>query len=204
MKIARFVHEGRAEVGLVEDGSVRPLGASYSAVAEVIVDPQGARSVAAAAKPIPLAQVSLRAPVDGSSRVFAVAQNYKDHAQETSGTDVPPAPIVFLKPVSALVGDGPWIVSRDELEGNLDDLGLRCHVNGERVQDDRTSSMVRGIAELASFISRRVALQPGDLIATGTPGGVGRARGVNLKDGDLVEVEIDGIGVLRNRVTVTR
>jgi 2-keto-4-pentenoate hydratase/2-oxohepta-3-ene-1,7-dioic acid hydratase in catechol pathway len=60
--------------------------------------------------------------------------------------------------------------------------------------------MVRSIAELISFISQRVALGPGDLIATGTPGGVGRARGVNLKDGDIVEVEIDGVGTLRNRV----
>jgi acylpyruvate hydrolase len=60
--------------------------------------------------------------------------------------------------------------------------------------------MVRSAAELISFISQRVALQPGDVLATGTPGGVGRARGVRLKDGDEVEVEIERIGSLANRV----
>jgi acylpyruvate hydrolase len=95
---------------------------------------------------------------------------------------------------------GPWIVSREGLGGSLDDLGIRCRVNGQTVQDDRTSSMVRSAAELISFISQRVALQPGDVLATGTPGGVGRARGVRLKDGDEVEVEIERIGSLANRV----
>jgi 2-keto-4-pentenoate hydratase/2-oxohepta-3-ene-1,7-dioic acid hydratase in catechol pathway len=95
---------------------------------------------------------------------------------------------------------GPWIVSLDQLDGELSDLGLRCRLNGELMQDDRTSSMVSSVPRLLSFISHRVALRPGDVLATGTPGGVGRARGIKLADGDVVEVEVDGVGTLRNTV----
>ena len=66
-------------------------------------------------------------------------------------------------------------------------------------RDGRTLSA----PELISFGSQRVALRSGDLIATGTPGGVGRARGLNLEDSDMVEVEIEHIGTLRNRVAAT-
>jgi acylpyruvate hydrolase len=68
------------------------------------------------------------------------------------------------------------------------------------VQNDRTSSMSRSVGELLTFISQRVELLPGDIIATGTPAGVGKARGIKLGDGDVVEVEIEGVGKLSNRV----
>jgi acylpyruvate hydrolase len=96
---------------------------------------------------------------------------------------------------------GPWVVHIDSLDGDLADLALTCRVNGEQVQHDTTASMAAGPARLASFVSQRVALRPGDVIATGTPGGVGKARGVALRDGDVVEVEVEGVGVLRNTVT---
>jgi 2-keto-4-pentenoate hydratase/2-oxohepta-3-ene-1,7-dioic acid hydratase in catechol pathway len=71
------------------------------------------------------------------------------------------------------------------------------------MQDSRTSEMVFSVAELIAFISRAITLEPGDIIATGTPGGVGvfRKPPVFLKSGDEVVVEIEGIGKLRNRVT---
>ena len=90
---------------------------------------------------------------------------------------------------------GPWInthLSMDEASK----LGIQTRVNGETRQDGNTSQMVRGIAELVSFISGFTTLLPGDLILTGTPAGVS-----NVGDGDLVAIDIDGLGTLSNPVT---
>jgi 2-keto-4-pentenoate hydratase/2-oxohepta-3-ene-1,7-dioic acid hydratase in catechol pathway len=80
-------------------------------------------------------------------------------------------------------------VDRDALE-------VICRVNGEVRQQGRVSEMAFGIPELIAYISRVMTLEPGDVIATGTPAGVGP-----LRDGDVVEVEIPGVGTLRNPVT---
>jgi 2-keto-4-pentenoate hydratase/2-oxohepta-3-ene-1,7-dioic acid hydratase in catechol pathway len=81
-------------------------------------------------------------------------------------------------------------------------LGIRCLVNGEALQDSSTEHMVFPVAELLAFISTAITLEPGDLIATGTPAGVGFTREppVFLRSGDEVTVEIDGIGALTNPV----
>jgi 2-keto-4-pentenoate hydratase/2-oxohepta-3-ene-1,7-dioic acid hydratase in catechol pathway len=92
---------------------------------------------------------------------------------------------------------GPWLVTRDEIE-DPHALRLRTRVNGETRQDSSTAAMIFTVPEIIAFISRVVTLEPGDLIATGTPGGVGSARGLFLQPGDVVEVEIERIGVLRN------
>lgn len=97
---------------------------------------------------------------------------------------------------------GPWIVPISELDGEVDDLGVTCRVNGETVQEDRTANMVNSCSDLIEFVSHRVALKPGDIIATGTPGGVGKARGVRLEAGDEVEVWVEGVGSLKNKVNV--
>jgi 2-keto-4-pentenoate hydratase/2-oxohepta-3-ene-1,7-dioic acid hydratase in catechol pathway len=98
---------------------------------------------------------------------------------------------------------GPWLVTADVIP-DPGDLRVRCRVNGELRQDASTRNLVHGIADLISYCSRSFTLEPGDVIATGTPGGVGAFRDppVFLADGDVVEVEIDGIGVLRNRCRV--
>ena len=98
---------------------------------------------------------------------------------------------------------GPWIVTRDEL--NLDDgLGIRCRVNGELVQDGNTKNMIYDCRATLAAASRYFALAPGDLIFTGTPAGVilGKPKGTRvwLKPGDVVSVEIDGIGTLVNEL----
>ena len=80
------------------------------------------------------------------------------------------------------------------------DLRLRLWVNGELQQDESTSDMVCPVAELVSAASEVVTLEPGDVIATGTPSGVGAGRGLYLKDGDVVRVTIDGLGSLENTV----
>lgn len=97
---------------------------------------------------------------------------------------------------------GPWIVTADET-GDPQRLDIRCVVNGVVLQDSSTSQMVFSVAELVSFISQAITLQPGDIIATGTPAGVGFARNpqIWLRPGDIVRVEIDGVGVLENPVT---
>jgi len=95
---------------------------------------------------------------------------------------------------------GPSVVTGDEI-GNAADLAIRCFVNGEERQSARTSDLYFGIAEIISHCSRSFTLEPGDVIATGTPGGVGVFRDppVFLADGDEVVVEIEGIGRLVNR-----
>ena len=96
---------------------------------------------------------------------------------------------------------GPHIVTADEIP-DPQALAIRCVVNGEVVQDSSTKEMVFGVAELVSFISQAITLEPGDVISTGTPPGVGFARTppVFLQPGDRVRVEIDGVGVLENGV----
>jgi len=96
---------------------------------------------------------------------------------------------------------GPWLVSKDEVP-DPQNLSIRQILNGEVVQDGNTSDMIFSVKELISHISKSMTLFPGDIIATGTPSGVGVFRNpkVFLKDGDVVEVEISGIGKTRNRV----
>jgi 2-keto-4-pentenoate hydratase/2-oxohepta-3-ene-1,7-dioic acid hydratase in catechol pathway len=80
------------------------------------------------------------------------------------------------------------------------DLRLRLWVNGELQQDESTADMVCTVAELISAASEVVTLEPGDVIATGTPSGVGAGRGLYLRGGDVVRVTIDGLGTLENTV----
>jgi 2-keto-4-pentenoate hydratase/2-oxohepta-3-ene-1,7-dioic acid hydratase in catechol pathway len=96
---------------------------------------------------------------------------------------------------------GPYLVSADEV-ADPQALAIRCLVNGEVRQDSSTADMVFGVAELVSYISRHVTLEPGDVIATGTPEGValGRPDRPWLRPGDEVVVEVGGLGQLRNRM----
>jgi 2,4-didehydro-3-deoxy-L-rhamnonate hydrolase len=96
---------------------------------------------------------------------------------------------------------GPCLVTRDEV-ADPQALGIRCSVNGRMLQNSNTREMIFGVRELIAFISRGITLQPGDVISTGTPPGVGFAQRppVFLHAGDEVAVEIDGIGRLSNPV----
>jgi 2-keto-4-pentenoate hydratase/2-oxohepta-3-ene-1,7-dioic acid hydratase in catechol pathway len=203
--------------------------------------------------------------VDRPGKIVCVGRNYAAHAQEL-GNAVPERPLIFLKPPSAVIGDGEAIVlprasrqvehegeigvvigtrlkggderaaraaiagitcvndvtARDlqntdgqwtrakgfdtfcpagprllpaDAAGALDGLEVVCRVNGVERQRGRASAMVFGIPALVAYIASVMTLEPGDLIATGTPAGVGP-----LRDGDVVEVEIPGVGVLRNPV----
>jgi 2-keto-4-pentenoate hydratase/2-oxohepta-3-ene-1,7-dioic acid hydratase in catechol pathway len=96
---------------------------------------------------------------------------------------------------------GPRLVPREEIE-DPQALAIRCVLNGETMQDSSTSQMIFSVAEIIAYVTRVITLEPGDLIATGTPAGVGVFRDpkVLLKDGDEVSVEIEGLGTLTNPV----
>jgi 2,4-didehydro-3-deoxy-L-rhamnonate hydrolase len=94
---------------------------------------------------------------------------------------------------------GPWIVTSDAVP-DPQALPIRCFWNGVRMQDSNTEQLIHGIDALIEYVSAQMTLLPGDLIATGTPAGVGVFRDppVFLKPGDRVRVEIDGLGALEN------
>lgn len=95
---------------------------------------------------------------------------------------------------------GPAIVTRDEIP-DPQQLGIQLRLNGEVMQKSSTSQMIFSVAHLIAYISQVITFEPGDILFTGTPPGVGQARKppVFLKPGDVCEVEIDRLGVLRNR-----
>jgi 2-keto-4-pentenoate hydratase/2-oxohepta-3-ene-1,7-dioic acid hydratase in catechol pathway len=222
--------------------------------------------------PIPIAEVSLSAPVRSPGKIIGVGLNYRDHAEE-SGEPVPAEPILFAKFANSVIGPGdvivvpsaakqpdyeaelgvvigrtartvsvdaalrhvfgytclndvsardlqlgvsqwtrgkaidtflpmgPHVVTADEIE-DPQALGIRSELNGETMQSSNTSQMVFGVAELVSFISQTLTLSPGDVIATGTPAGVGwtRTPPVFMQNGDEVSIVIDSIGALTNSV----
>jgi 2-keto-4-pentenoate hydratase/2-oxohepta-3-ene-1,7-dioic acid hydratase in catechol pathway len=96
---------------------------------------------------------------------------------------------------------GPWITTRDEIRDPYS-LRMRTLVNGEVMQDSSTAKMAIKIPRIISVLSKGMTLEPGDIIATGTPAGVGVFRNPQrfLKPGDIVEVEIENLGFLRNRI----
>lgn len=108
---------------------------------------------------------------------------------------------VRAKSIDSFCPVGPVIVTPDEF-GDPQDKGLIARVNGETMQDSTTAEMIFGVAEIVSFLSRACTLEPGDLILTGTPWGVGgfRTPPIFLKPGDTVEIEVEGVGVLANHV----
>ena len=97
---------------------------------------------------------------------------------------------------------GPYLVTADEVK-DPHRLGIRLRLNGQTMQDSNTDQLIFGVGELVAFLSESITLEPGDVIATGTPPGVGFARKppVFLKPGDVMEVEVEGLGVLRNPVS---
>jgi 2-keto-4-pentenoate hydratase/2-oxohepta-3-ene-1,7-dioic acid hydratase in catechol pathway len=126
----------------------------------------------------------------------------------TVGQDISERRVQFRKPGPHLAmaksfptfgPTGPWLVTPDEF-ADPDDIRLTCSINGEPMQDSRTSMLIFSVPALIESISAMVPLLPGDLIFTGTPAGVGSTRDPRryLAPGDVITSEIDGIGVMRN------
>jgi 2,4-didehydro-3-deoxy-L-rhamnonate hydrolase len=98
---------------------------------------------------------------------------------------------------------GPWIVPAWQIP-DPQKVNIKLAVNGNVMQNDSTANMIWTVREQIAYLSTIVTLEPGDVIATGTPAGVGMARGVFLKDGDVMEASVEGIGTLRNPVAAER
>ena len=248
MKIARFRENGRAQYGIVEDGTVyRTEGDLFSGLTR-------------GAEVGPLDSLDLLTPVD-PGKIVAIGLNYALHVAE-GGADraLPTEPIIFMKPTTALLPhggviemppanridheaelcivigkeayrvseaealdyvlgytcgndvshrdqqrkDGQWVRAKGYntfaplgpvIETDLDptNVTIEARLNGEVKQHSHTSNLIFKPAFLVSFISQVMTLNPGDVIMTGTPEGVSP-----MKPGDTIEVEVEGIGVLRN------
>jgi 2-keto-4-pentenoate hydratase/2-oxohepta-3-ene-1,7-dioic acid hydratase in catechol pathway len=98
---------------------------------------------------------------------------------------------------------GPWMVSADELPPGGKGLKIMSRLNGNTMQSDNTANMMFPLPETLVYLTKGITLEPGDIILTGTPSGVGHARKpepVWMKPGDTIEIEVEGIGVLRNPI----
>lgn len=115
--------------------------------------------------------------------------------------DAPLGMTSFAKGLDDFCPMGPWLVTADEL-GEPWALELSCTLNGEQVQHGNTRDLIFGVPALIAYLSRYMALQPGDVIATGTPAGVGHFRNPPryLKPGDRLRLEVERIGVLEHSI----
>ena len=98
---------------------------------------------------------------------------------------------------------GPWMVTADEIPPGGKGLKIQTRLNGQTMQSDNTDNMMFPVAETLVYITQGMTLEPGDIIFTGTPSGVGHARKPNpiwMKNGDVCEVEFEGVGILRNPI----
>jgi acylpyruvate hydrolase len=99
-------------------------------------------------------------------------------------------------------GFGPWMVSADELPPAGKGLKIESRLNGKVMQSDNTNNMMFPVAETLVDVTQAITLEPGDLLVTGTPSGVGHARKPPawMRAGDTCEIEIEGVGILRNPI----
>jgi 2-keto-4-pentenoate hydratase/2-oxohepta-3-ene-1,7-dioic acid hydratase in catechol pathway len=99
-------------------------------------------------------------------------------------------------------GFGPWFVSADELPAGAVGLRIECRLNGQTVQSNNTRNMMFPVIDTLVDVTQGMTLEPGDVLITGTPSGVGHARKPPLwmKPGDICEIEIEGVGLLSNRI----
>jgi acylpyruvate hydrolase len=280
MRLVSFLTDGGPAAAVLLGDELLPVAAldAPGQMRELLakLDREGLRALAdraetSHAERLPLAGVSLDAPVPEAEKIICIGLNYRDHAEET-GQEIPQAPMWFAKFQNSLCGSGaeivlprahaeyvdyeaelalvigraarnvtegdalghiagvmpfndvsardlqlqnplwtsgkaidtfapcgPALVTLDEID-NLAALKLRTRIDGETVQEGTTANLIFGPAALVAWLSRTMTLLPGDIIATGTPAGVGAAQGKFLRDGSVVEVEIDGVGTLSNPV----
>ena len=174
------------------------------------------KALAGATQRLPLAGLKYLPPLANPSKAFAIGLNYLDHASE-SKFDAPKHPVIFQRFASSWVAHGQAIVrphvseqfdyeaefvTADELPPGASGLQIQCRLNGTVMQNSNTKDMIFDVATLVAACSDGMELQPGDIIITGTPAGVGVARKppVFMKAGDVCEIEVEGLGILRNPV----
>jgi 2-keto-4-pentenoate hydratase/2-oxohepta-3-ene-1,7-dioic acid hydratase in catechol pathway len=228
MKLVRFGTEGNEKPGVIDDGgTVRDVSALVDDYGPETLAPalfDTLRRADLAALPAAPADVRLGAPLKRVGHFIAIGLNYAEHAAET-GAAVPTEPVVFSKAPSCVCGPtddiliprgstkldwesaptfgplGPFLATADEIP-DPQSLAMFLDVNGERRQTGHTSTMIFPVAFLVSYLSRFMVLQPGDVIATGTPPGVGAGMSPQqfLRHGDEVRLGIDGLGEQRHKV----
>lgn len=152
-------------------------------------------------------EVELVAVIGRRAHRVAEADGWSHIAGLTVGQDISDRDLQFAAGAQFSLGKsrqgfgpmGPWLVTSDEFE-NPDDLALRCSVDGEVVQDARSSDLIFSVPHLVAELSSVLPLLPGDVIFTGTPAGVGVARQPPraLRPGNVIETWIEGIGTIRN------
>ena len=152
-------------------------------------------------------EVELVVAIGTGGKAIAAADAWSHVAGVTAGQDISDRALQFAAtpPHFALAKSrdtygpiGPVLVSPDAF-ADPDDLTLTCEVNGERRQHASTTDMFFGVPALIEYLSGILALRPGDLIFTGTPDGVGMARGELLRPGDVITTTIEGVGSFTNR-----
>src|SRR5215510_2995095 len=157
-------------------------------------------------------EVELVAVIGTRADRVAEADGWSHVAGLTVGQDISDRALQFAAGAQFSLGKsrrgygpmGPWVVTPDEL-ADPDDLALGCSVDGETVQDARTSDLIFGVPRLVAELSAVLPLLPGDVIFTGTPAGVGFTRqpARYLQPGNVLESWIEGIGTIRNRFVGT-
>ncbi len=276
MKIVKFERAGQCAEGLLEGDIVHVVGGWFTGAADDApftlskrTGPELAALLVQANEAVPLAEVTLAAPVDPAAKILCVGMNYRDHVGEIK-QEVAANPTIFTRYIDSLVGHevpivrprasehfdfegeiaivigrtahhvgtedaldyvggyscfldgslrdyqkhslaagknfwrsgamGPWIIPAAEFA--VADPALETILNGDRVQFAHASQMIFGIRDVIAYCSRWTVLRPGDVIATGTPGGVGSRRVPPLwmKAGDRISVTVEGIGMLSNPV----
>lgn len=132
---------------------------------------------------------------------FTIVHDVSARDRADRGGDAPPFRWDWMgsKGFATAAPMGPWITPLAAI-ADPGDMALRLTVNGEIKQDSNSRRLVHGFPELVAYLARATVLYPGDVIATGTPAGVGLPKGVFLKDGDHVVIEVDGLGRLENPV----
>lgn len=278
MKLVTFSESnGSAKPGLLVNDAVADLSsAGFSSVLEIVAGGASAlekvKAAASSAKQVPVASVTLLAPIPAPNRIFCVGLNYRDHAVE-SKMEIPKVPTIFLKLPSAVVGPnvpvalpslstqpdyevefalvigkqgskvsrdsweeyvfgytilndvsardiqlstsqwtlgksfdtfcplGPAITTKDEV-ADPHALAISLSIDGEVLQSSNTRELIFKAPDLIAYISSITSLQPGDIISTGTPAGVGLGRTPQrwLKAGETMTAQVEGLGTLVNPV----
>ncbi|MFE3260043.1 fumarylacetoacetate hydrolase family protein [Nocardia sp. NPDC059091] len=204
--LAAFAALGRTDIELPSEPNMQIAAGSS------VADPNGAIVLPAVAADEVDYEGELAVIIGCAATAVTVEQAWAHVAGLTIANDVsardiqrramtgdPVASIGVAKSFDTFLPLGPCLVTADEFDPSPD-LAIRTRVNGELRQDDRTNSFIHTIPALIAHLSKYQTLQPGDVICTGTPRGAGMFSGQFLRTGDLVEVEVERIGVLSNRV----
>jgi ureidoglycolate lyase len=272
VKLVRYGAKGKEKPGLIDsNGKIRDLSKQVDDIGGATLSPASLKKLAkinAAKLPLVKGNPRIGPCVGNIGKFLCIGLNYADHAAE-SGLQVPPEPVLFMKPNSAICGPndnveiprkskktdwevelgvvigsaakyvsekdamkhvagfclindvserefqieragtwdkgkgcdtfgpiGPWLVTKDEVK-DFNNLHMWLEVDGKRYQDGSTKTMVYKVPFLVSYLSQFMSLQPGDVISTGTPPGVGmgqKPKPIYLKAGQTMRLGIEGLG----------